>query len=89
MLKNKVWISTVFLGVDYNFMGKGRPILFETMAWDTTIKEKYKLGNTEHESIGEDIYQVRYRTYKEAEAGHKAAIIKFKKYARPTKRGNT
>jgi hypothetical protein len=28
-----VWISTVFLGVDYNHLGVGPPILWETMAF--------------------------------------------------------
>jgi len=27
------WVSTVFLGLDYNFTGKGPPILWETMVF--------------------------------------------------------
>jgi hypothetical protein len=50
-----VRVSTVFLGVDYNFGDLfGRPILFETMAF---------VG---HESVAQD----RYRTWDEAAAGH-------------------
>lgn len=29
----KFYISTVFLGIDHNFLGKGGPILFETMVF--------------------------------------------------------
>ncbi len=28
---NKILVSTVFLGLDHNFLGEGEPILFETM----------------------------------------------------------
>lgn len=33
-------ISTIFLGVDYNFYGKNKPILFETMIFG--IDEEYQ-----------------------------------------------
>lgn len=51
-------VSTVFLGLDHNYTGKGPPILFETMidrgdGWDE---------------------QERYRTWDEAVAGHAAAV---------------
>jgi hypothetical protein len=49
-----VRVSTVFLGLDYNFSGRGPPHLFETMAF---------VG---HDSVGCD----RYATWAEAEAGH-------------------
>lgn len=55
------FVSTVFLALDHNF-GFGedkRPILFETMIF----------GFPEHEG-----YQERYRTWDEAEAGHKRAV---------------
>ena len=29
----KYWISTVFLGVNHNFLGEGPPMLFETMVF--------------------------------------------------------
>lgn len=50
-----VTVSTVFLGLDYSFRGKGPPILFETMIFG---------GKLDH-------YMVRYSTWEEAEAGHK------------------
>jgi len=53
-------VSTVFLGVDHNFSGGGRPILFETMifkgeSWD-------------------ELYMRRCSTWEEAEAQHQEAI---------------
>lgn len=32
-----VLVSTVFLGIDHNFMGNGDPILFETMTFDGDV----------------------------------------------------
>lgn len=29
-ITSKVRVSTVFIGIDYDFLGEGRPILFET-----------------------------------------------------------
>ena len=53
-----VEVSTVFLGIDHNHSGKGPPILFETMTFDD-----YGGGD-----------QWRYSTWKEAVAGHNAAV---------------
>lgn len=53
-----VEVSTVFLGLDHNFMDEGPPILFETMIF-----------GGEH-----DMYQDRYTTWEEAELGHLAAV---------------
>lgn len=53
------FVSTVFLGVDYNFMqGKGhKPILFETMIFGGVAND----------------FQERYETYEQAEQGHQKA----------------
>jgi len=51
-------ISTVFLGLDHNFMNEGPPILFETMIFGGRL----------------DGEQYRYSTYDEAINGHKTAI---------------
>ncbi len=56
---NGMEISTVFLGIDYNFSGQGEPLLFETMIF-----------GGEH-----DEYQERCSTWKEAEAMHKKAVV--------------
>jgi hypothetical protein len=57
-LPNNVEVSTVFLGVDHNFSGKGPPLLFETMIF-----------GGEH-----DQDQWRYSTWAEAEKGHLRVI---------------
>lgn len=56
-------ISTVFLGLDYNFGGIGRPILFETIV--------FKLGDWS------DLDCSRYTTQEEAKAGHSAMTAKW------------
>jgi hypothetical protein len=55
-----VRISTVFLGLDHRFSGKGRPIVFETMVFQGTH--------------GDDTE--RYCTWDEAEAGHARWVAK-------------
>ena len=35
-----LWVSTVFLGLDYRLGGDGPPILWETMAFDKERNEK-------------------------------------------------
>lgn len=52
-------ISTVFLGIDYRHFGDGPPLLFETMV---------KSGE---EGWGDE---VRYSSWDDAEAGHKATV---------------
>jgi hypothetical protein len=53
-----VEVSTVFLGIDHNFLKVGPPLLFETMIFGGDL----------------DGYQKRFSTWEEAEQGHKAAI---------------
>lgn len=55
-----VLISTVFLGLDHNFSNDGAPILFETMCF-TEIEDVFQ-------------QQLRYTTWEEAEAGHRAIV---------------
>ena len=57
-----VEVSTVFLGLDHNFIPKGTPILFETMIFGGPLDE----------------YQRRYRTWGEAKTGHERAVAKAK-----------
>lgn len=66
-LWQRVWrrpvrVSTVFLGIDHNFGGEGLPILFETMVFGGPLDQE----------------QVRYSTWNEAEAGHKAIVKRVK-----------
>jgi hypothetical protein len=57
-LPGGVTVSTIFLGVNHNFMDRGPPVLWETMI----------LGGAA------DRYQERYSSLKEAAAGHKRAV---------------
>lgn len=59
ILGQEIHASTVFLGIDHNFSGAGEPLLFETMIFDKD---------------GDELYQERYSTWEEAEAGHEKAI---------------
>jgi hypothetical protein len=54
----KATISTVFLGLDHNFFGRGDPVLFETMIFGGGLDQE----------------QRRYATYTEAERGHAEAV---------------
>ena len=58
-------VSTVFLGIDHNWLPTGRPILFETMVF------------TDQEDPL-DLWQARYCTWEEAEAGHEAVVYKVR-----------
>lgn len=60
------WVSTVFLGVDYNFSNEGDPILFETMVFN-------KQGKNPSSEMDQD----RYRSYEQAELGHSLMMAKW------------
>jgi len=63
-------ISTVFLGVDYNWSPWGPPVLFETMAF--AAPEEVRLFDGPPRWVPRALpYQPRYRTWEEALAGHK------------------
>jgi hypothetical protein len=52
-------VSTVFLGIDHNFIGGSKPLLWETMVFGRQRKED------------DAEIQLRYATYAEALAGHR------------------
>jgi hypothetical protein len=57
-------ISTVFLGLDHNFFGRGPPVLFETMVFT-------RAGNG-GVAFPDDCF--RYCSWDDADAGHRAAV---------------
>lgn len=63
----RIWVSTVFLGIDHNLGGEG-PLLFETMVFDAPIRPFGMI----------DLMMDRYATYAEAEAGHEATLARAK-----------
>lgn len=62
-LPNDVKVSTVFLGLDHNWINGGDPILFETMVFGGVL----------------DREQDRYSTWKQAEKGHEEMVKKAEK----------
>jgi hypothetical protein len=62
-INESCYVSTVFLGLDHNFSGKGEPLLFETMIFGGPLDQ--------------DTY--RYRTWADAERGHEAAVVEARK----------
>lgn len=58
-------VSTVFLGIDHNFLDTGDPVLFETMVFGGPL----------------DQHSLRYCTWKQAEKGHAATVAEVKKAA--------
>jgi len=64
-----VCVSTVFLGINYNFSGEGDPILFETVVMsEVELIDMPSLN----------IRQRRYSTWTEAEAGHNATVERLR-----------
>lgn len=55
-------VSTIFLGIDYNWGGEGQPILFETM-----IFKRSEAPDT----VGMGHYQRRWTTRQAARDGHR------------------
>lgn len=60
-------VSTVFLGVDHDFSGKGPPVLWETMIFD-------------QEASTLDQRQWRYTSRADAEQGHAAAVLRVRTF---------
>lgn len=58
-----VLISTVFLGLDHNWLAIGPPILFETMIFGGKLDQE----------------QERYSTWEEAERGHQQMVAQCEK----------
>jgi len=59
-MKNGIYISTVFLGLDHNWSNYGPPLIFETMIFGGP----------------HDQYQTRSSTWEEAEEHHRIAVAK-------------
>jgi hypothetical protein len=58
----EVRVSTIFLGLDYNFHLSGPPLLFETMVFGGELDQE----------------QERYSNWDEAVAGHEAMVARIK-----------
>lgn len=70
------WVSTVFLGLDHRFHWGGPPMVFESMAFidqGRTIDDLR--GGRIH--VADELDQVRYSCWDDAEIGHKAMVRKY------------
>lgn len=75
------WVSTVFLGLDHDFMWRGtygheidnpNPLIFETMVFDNSREETSPyFSRSFHPTFN---FQRRYRSWDEAVAGHAYAV---------------
>lgn len=75
---NGYTVSTIFLGLDHQFLPNGRPLYWETMIFDppterehpsATLRDAYR----DRYATGSN-YQDRYSTAAEARAGHVRAV---------------
>ena len=62
----EVLVSTVFLGLNYNFSGKGPPVLWETIIFGGALDGK----------------EQRYTSVKAAKEGHKKMVARVKRAVR-------
>jgi hypothetical protein len=67
-------VSTVFLGIDHNWSGKGPPILFETMVFDDHRWEKPGDAGNCVCDMGEEMSCERYSTKDDALIGHERHV---------------
>lgn len=82
----KVYVSTVFLGIDYDFMCSGKPILWETMVFENKVSTHKLFGrkvkyHEEYHGTPEKPFpgQTRFRSQEEAEEFHKKLVRKLKR----------
>ncbi len=72
LLENGMKVSTVFIGVNSR-KGAGRPLLFETKVFPSTINVDKSKGDYTEKDV------MRYSTWKQAEAGHNKMVKKWSK----------
>lgn len=65
-LSDGKWVSTVWLGRDHNFIPGGKPLIFETMVFQS-------------EKDLSEVDMERYSTLLEAEEGHRRMVKKWDK----------
>jgi len=68
-LRNGLWVSTVWLGLNHCY-SEGEPLIFETMVF-------------KNKEIGKELDMDRYNTLEEAKEGHKKMVAKYDDYGLP------
>lgn len=74
--RKQYWISTVWLGLNQNMLGLGKPVIFETMVFRGR-KDSWYLIDGERMYYRKDYEQVQYSTERQARAGHKKLVEKY------------
>jgi len=67
-------VSTIFLGLDHIWSGKGPPVLFETMVFDDQRWGKPGDKGNRIVSLGEEMSCERYSTMDDALIGHERHV---------------
>lgn len=77
-------VSTVFLAMDYDFTGHGKPVLWETMVFERALTEVEIFGRKKkiHEEIKADGFFDRYTTKTAALKGHDKIVRDLQKLQR-------
>jgi hypothetical protein len=68
-----MWISTVFLGTDYNFLDDGPPVLWETMVFDKHPHTREIFGELREVFDDHDCW--RWNSLEEAKEGHARIVM--------------
>lgn len=68
------WVSTVFLGLDHNFLGDGPPLTFESMAFRQPRARDIRAVIPESPLIEAEELCDRYTTRAQALAGHSQMV---------------
>lgn len=70
------WVSTVCLGLDHRAIGRGPPLVFESMAFRWNGAYHPKGSMLEGQPVAESLDCERYSSWDDAETGHKAMVRK-------------
>ena len=76
----KHWVSTVFLGLDHRWGGKGPPLVFETMVFDKRSSMRLIVDHPmmiREEADGEGFFG-RWSSWDDAVAGHNSIVRRVK-----------
>lgn len=81
MVRYRWWVSTIWLGLDHNFMGP--PMIFETAVFDHHDIHEYDItlldGRQIHEVHADSDIKQRYTTLDQAERGHRHWVREYRR----------
>lgn len=74
------WLSTVWLGLDYQFVSGGPPLIFETMLFESTEAER--TAERPERNPWTDLARAHWETEEQARAGHVLAVARLTEMVR-------